>query len=104
MTAHSDYDVVIAGASVAGCTAATLYARRGLRVALLEKNADPSHYKKVCTHFLQPAALQTLRNLGVDKRIEAAGGVRNDLEVWTRSEEHTSELQSLRHLVCRLLL
>src|SRR5262245_63959885 len=23
---------------------------------------------------------------------------------WTRSEEHTSELQSLRHLVCRLLL
>src|ERR1035438_5119526 len=24
--------------------------------------------------------------------------------VWTRSEEHTSELLSLRHLVCRLLL
>src|SRR5438045_5159308 len=24
--------------------------------------------------------------------------------VWCRSEEHTSELQSLRHLVCRLLL
>src|SRR5262245_63497417 len=24
--------------------------------------------------------------------------------VFTRSEEHTSELQSLRHLVCRLLL
>src|SRR5262245_10378012 len=24
--------------------------------------------------------------------------------VWHRSEEHTSELQSLRHLVCRLLL
>src|ERR1035438_10688467 len=23
---------------------------------------------------------------------------------WPRSEEHTSELQSLRHLVCRLLL
>src|SRR5438045_6331736 len=23
---------------------------------------------------------------------------------WARSEEHTSELQSLRHLVCRLLL
>src|SRR5258705_5598144 len=26
------------------------------------------------------------------------------LEAVTRSEEHTSELQSLRHLVCRLLL
>src|SRR5205814_9542829 len=24
--------------------------------------------------------------------------------IWERSEEHTSELQSLRHLVCRLLL
>src|SRR5205814_6221366 len=33
---------------------------------------------------------------------EAAGGL-GDLAVM-RSEEHTSELQSLRHLVCRLLL
>src|ERR1035441_8930887 len=24
--------------------------------------------------------------------------------IWVRSEEHTSDLQSLRHLVCRLLL
>src|SRR5205814_6895128 len=30
----------------------------------------------------------------------SATGRRN----WPRSEEHTSELQSLRHLVCRLLL
>src|SRR5205814_10654934 len=28
----------------------------------------------------------------------------NDVTVVLRSEEHTSELQSLRHLVCRLLL
>ena len=27
-----------------------------------------------------------------------------DLQVWQRSEEHTSELQSRRNLVCRLLL
>src|SRR5258705_6805299 len=27
-----------------------------------------------------------------------------DAATWSRSEEHTSELQSLRHLVCRLLL
>src|ERR1039458_2751200 len=33
------------------------------------------------------------------------GAIENlDLEVDARSEEHTSELQSLRHLVCRLLL
>src|SRR5258705_3242748 len=30
--------------------------------------------------------------------------IENLLIVGTRSEEHTSELQSLRHLVCRLLL
>src|SRR5258705_4361034 len=28
----------------------------------------------------------------------------NNVGSWLRSEEHTSELQSLRHLVCRLLL
>src|SRR5262245_64440804 len=32
--------------------------------------------------------------------VNTAGGYRGG----TRSEEHTSELQSLRHLVCRLLL
>src|SRR5205814_10722986 len=32
------------------------------------------------------------------------GVVSSGLEAQKRSEEHTSELQSLRHLVCRLLL
>src|ERR1035441_11006008 len=31
-------------------------------------------------------------------------GTLSDARVFIRSEEHTSELQSLRHLVCRLLL
>src|SRR5262245_8667641 len=30
--------------------------------------------------------------------------VLRQIPIWNRSEEHTSELQSLRHLVCRLLL
>src|SRR5262245_47918407 len=38
--------------------------------------------------------------LGIAKLIASETTVRPDL----RSEEHTSELQSLRHLVCRLLL
>src|ERR1035438_10774905 len=41
-------------------------------------------------------------------RIEKAFGVKMDtlmrMQSSYRSEEHTSELQSLRHLVCRLLL
>src|SRR2546425_9201716 len=32
------------------------------------------------------------------------GRINDDLTVRTRSEEHTSELQSLAYLVCRLLL
>src|SRR5262245_64280477 len=31
-------------------------------------------------------------------------GIRAGATLYRRSEEHTSELQSLRHLVCRLLL
>src|SRR5437899_12709575 len=35
---------------------------------------------------------------------EGGFGVDGSSHLVTRSEEHTSELQSLRHLVCRLLL
>src|SRR5258705_2692601 len=37
-------------------------------------------------------------------RLFAGEGADRVVEVPSRSEEHTSELQSLRHLVCRLLL
>src|SRR5258705_10135958 len=39
-----------------------------------------------------------------DKAEHPVDGGRLDILVNNRSEEHTSELQSLRHLVCRLLL
>src|ERR1035441_10124851 len=38
------------------------------------------------------------------KMIATIKGREGELRRWPRSEEHTSELQSLRHLVCRLLL
>src|SRR5205814_9725586 len=46
--------------------------------------------------------LQTLRDDGLDKNTLVV--FTSDNGPWLRSEEHTSELQSLRHLVCRLLL
>src|SRR5256884_3796673 len=46
---------------------------------------------------LQDALLSAHRNL---KRFEE----RSQFSTWLRSEEHTSELQSRLHLVCRLLL
>src|SRR5258705_5663215 len=48
---------------------------------------DQSHYFRI-TKYL------------VDRLLSAA----HSIEPKNRSEEHTSELQSLRHLVCRLLL
>ena len=84
MGRHLHYDVAIVGASIGGCTAAMFFARRGLRVALIERKVDPHAYKKVCTHFIQPSAVPTLERLGITAAIEAAGGLRNRLEVHTR--------------------
>src|ERR1035441_10734514 len=70
------------------------------------------------------AAARTLRGADANIRLSLAYSRRKTLAVWNtpcsratsaaeahnpagigkRSEEHTSELQSLRHLVCRLLL
>jgi len=80
----ADYDVVVVGASIAGCTAATLLGRAGARVAVLEQRPDPAAYKTICTHFIQPSATPTIERLGLAERIEGAGGVRNGVELWTR--------------------
>src|SRR5688500_19472062 len=40
----------------------------------------------------------------VDDRLYVAGADDTTYQVWSRSEEHTSELQSPCNLVCRLLL
>ena len=79
-----EYDVAIVGGSLAGCTAATLYGRAGLRVALVEKHADPKAYKVVCSHFIQASAVPTLHRLGLSERIEADGGVPNQIDIWSR--------------------
>jgi menaquinone-9 beta-reductase len=79
-----DYDVAVVGASIAGCTVARLLGVTGARVALLEQRPDPASYKVMCTHFIQPSATPTIERLGLAERIEAAGGVRNGVEVWSR--------------------
>ena len=84
MAEAHDYDVAVVGASIAGCTAATLLGRAGARVALLDRRPDAASYKTMCTHFVQPSATPTLERLGLAERIEAAGGIRNGVELWTR--------------------
>src|SRR5258705_2142526 len=63
--------------------------------------------KKVRPDWLRDNKVRLLMQGGLQRDPElkdlpsALDFVRNDAD---RSEEHTSELQSLRHLVCRLLL
>lgn len=79
-----NYDVVIVGASISGCTAATLYARKGLRVALLERESSETHYKILCSHFIQNSAVPTINKLGLMDDIMQQGGMRHCMELWTR--------------------
>src|SRR5581483_9132323 len=80
----TDYDAVVVGASIAGCTAATLLARAGARVALVERRSDAAAYKKTCTHFVQGCAIPTLNQLGLTSALESAGAVPNHVDIWSR--------------------
>jgi flavin-dependent dehydrogenase len=84
LTMAGRFDAVVVGASIAGCTAAILLGRRGLRVALLERASDPRAYKKTCTHYIQACATQTIDRLGLVGPLEAAGAVRNGADMCTR--------------------
>lgn len=77
-----DYDVLVVGASLAGCTAAALYARAGLRVALVERNREQDAFKRFCTHYLQASAVPTLKRLGIEDEIVAAGALPNRIDMW----------------------
>jgi menaquinone-9 beta-reductase len=83
MSTSPDFDAVVVGASVAGCTAARLYAQRGARVALVERRPDLDAYKTVCTHYIQASATPTIERLGLAGPIEERGAVRNLVDVWT---------------------
>ncbi|MEU6929697.1 NAD(P)/FAD-dependent oxidoreductase [Streptomyces sp. NPDC046374] len=78
------YDVVISGASLAGSAAAILLARRGVRVALLERRSDPAAYKVLCTHSITANAYPVLDEIGLVPALEKAGAVRNEARWYTR--------------------
>jgi flavin-dependent dehydrogenase len=80
----NEYDVAIVGASIAGCATATLLARQGARVALIESHSDPKAFKSLCTHLMQPSVTPVLERLGLVEGIAAAGGQPTDSYTWTR--------------------
>ncbi len=83
MSADGRFDVAIVGASIAGCTAARLFAQAGTRVALIERRPDPAAYKVACTHALLPSATPTIERLGLAPLLEARGALRTQAEFWT---------------------
>src|SRR5262245_2798635 len=84
MPAAPVYDVAIVGASLAGCSAARLFAQRGLRVALVEQHGAIDWHKRLCTHYIQACAVPAIQRLGLAPHVERAGGVRSRMEIWTR--------------------
>ena len=84
MKSENAFDVIVVGASVAGCAAAALYARQGLRVALIERRNNLDAFKVMCTHYVQACATPTMRRLGIADELERRGAVRNSLNIWTK--------------------
>ncbi|MBI4840746.1 MAG: FAD-dependent monooxygenase, partial [candidate division NC10 bacterium] len=65
------WDVIVVGAGPAGCTTATLFAREGLRVLLLDKSSAPP--PKVCGEYLSPGCLRILDGIGALESVREAG-------------------------------
>jgi flavin-dependent dehydrogenase len=83
MPERAGFDVVVVGASIAGCSAARLFAVAGAKVALIERRPDPGAYKVVCTHQILSSAVPTIERLGLAALIEARGAVRTHVEAWS---------------------
>ncbi|MEV3977013.1 NAD(P)/FAD-dependent oxidoreductase, partial [Streptomyces sp. NPDC050698] len=81
--AREKYDVVIVGASIAGCAAAIMYAQQGLRIALLDARSDIRAHKVLCTHHLQPCGAPILQRLGATEKLLALGMVETVPTFWT---------------------
>lgn len=71
MTAHSNYDVIIAGAGPAGSSTAIHLALRGARVLLIEQKKFPR--AKLCGEFISPECAFHFERLGVAEQMFAAG-------------------------------
>jgi 2-polyprenyl-6-methoxyphenol hydroxylase-like FAD-dependent oxidoreductase len=82
--ARADYDAVIVGASLAGCTTAILLVRAGARVALIEQRPDANAFKRICSHFIQSSAVPTIERLGLLEPMLAAGALSSQGRIWTR--------------------
>jgi 2-polyprenyl-6-methoxyphenol hydroxylase-like FAD-dependent oxidoreductase len=66
-----EFDVIVVGARCAGAPLATLLARQGLRVAVVERATFPRD--TLSTHIVEAPAINFLRRLGVLEEVRATG-------------------------------
>src|SRR3954447_9649507 len=66
-------DVLVAGAGPAGSAVATLLARAGHRVRLVDRAAFPRD--KACSEYMSPETVRILDRLGVVPALEGAGAM-----------------------------
>lgn len=66
------YDVVVIGCGIGGLTCALLLAKKGMRVAVFEKGANPGGY---CSSF-------SVNGYRFDACIDSIGGLRSDEPLW----------------------
>ncbi len=72
----NDYDVIVVGAGPAGSTAATVLARSGRQVLMLDRAAFPRD--KACGDGIPPGTVGILRDLGLEEALHAAEFYRID--------------------------
>src|SRR5205823_8038323 len=108
-----EIDVLIHGAGPVGCTLALALRGTRLRVAVFDRTSLAASFRPIALSYASRLILERIGAWQTATPIETihvsqAGGFgRARLEaggLGDRSEEHTSELQSLAYLVCRLLL
>jgi menaquinone-9 beta-reductase len=66
-----EYDVLVAGAGPAGSATATLLAREGFSVLLVDRASFPRD--KACSEYMSPEAVRILARLGVLESLESSG-------------------------------
>ena len=64
----NNFDVIIVGAGVAGCTLASMFGRMGIRTALIERDLDEPD--RIVGELLQPSGVQMLRDMGLETVLE----------------------------------
>jgi flavin-dependent dehydrogenase len=92
-------DVIIVGARCAGASLATMLARRGVRVRVLEANSRGTGMA-MSTHFLQPPAMDVLDRLGVGSSIRACTPASKKLRGAYDETEILAPLEQDRYAYC----